>query len=72
MDARQLVQVFESSLSPLPHLEAMVAFAVHTSSLTASKAAFAGKNVRSAGVARPQVIRKGIPAVSDRQRPSLR
>lgn len=40
----------------------MVAFALHSSSLLASKSAIAGKNVRSSRVARPQAIRVGVVA----------
>ena len=42
----------------LRRLDAMVAFALHTSSLTASKAALAGKSVRSANSAPRQVLER--------------
>ncbi len=55
--AQPSVQVCKS-LAPLSlPSQAMAAFALYTSSLTASKAAFAGKNVKGASTARPQVTR---------------
>lgn len=54
-DSRPTPRALDELAFGLRRIDAMVAFALQTSSLTASKAAFAGKSVRSASSAPRQV-----------------